>query len=67
MCGCPQFRISAAGTILSSRELPEPMCLGDPSLLAALGCLSQMPRLLERVAPPDQSFEISNGYNGMFK
>lgn len=67
MCACPQFRISAAGSSLTTRELPEPMSPGDPSLLAALGCLSQMPRLLERVVPPEQSFEISNGYNGMFK
>lgn len=67
MCTCPQFRLSPSGTILASRELPEPLSPGDPSLLAALGCLSQMPRLLERVAPPEQTFDTSSGYNGMFK
>lgn len=60
----PQFRLSVANSVLNSRELPEPGP-GDPNLLAAIGCLSQFPRLLERVVPPDQSFE--NGYCGMFR
>ncbi len=63
----PQFRVSPSGSVLTSRELPEPVGPGDPSLLAAIGCLSQFPKLLERVAPPDQSFDAVNGYCGMFK
>lgn len=63
----PQFRVSASGSVLTSRELPEPVGPGDPSLLAAIGCLSQFPKLLERVAPPDQSFDAVNGYCGLFK
>lgn len=67
MSARPQFRLSAAGSVLNSRELPEPMGPGDANLLAAIGCLSQFPHLLERVAPPDQSFETANGYCGMFR
>ncbi|KXJ74056.1 hypothetical protein RP20_CCG014457 [Aedes albopictus] len=67
MCARPQFRVSPPGSPLSARELPEPVGPGDPSLLAALGCLSQLPRLLERVVPPEQTFDTSNGYCGMFK
>lgn len=63
----PQFRLSTSGSVLTSRELPEPVGPGDPNLLAAIGCLSQFPRLLERVAPPEQTFDTSNGYCGMFK
>ncbi|ETN65399.1 hypothetical protein AND_002833 [Anopheles darlingi] len=67
MCARPQFRIAPPGTPLTARELPEPVGPGDPSLLAALGCLSQLPRLLERVVPPEQTFDAANGYCGMFK
>ncbi|XP_063697181.1 calpain-11-like [Culicoides brevitarsis] len=67
MCARPQFRVTPSGCALSARELPEPVGPGDPSLVAALGCLSQMPRLLERVAPPEQTFDTANGYCGMFK
>uniref|UniRef100_A0A182Y1U9 Uncharacterized protein n=1 Tax=Anopheles stephensi TaxID=30069 RepID=A0A182Y1U9_ANOST len=67
MCARPQFRIAPPGTPLTARELPEPVGPGDPSLLAALGCLSQLPRLLERVVPPEQTFDTANGYCGMFK
>ncbi|XP_062564473.1 calpain-11-like [Armigeres subalbatus] len=67
MCGRPMFRLSPPGLPLSARELPEPVGPGDPSLTAALGCLSQLPRLLERVVPPEQTFDTSNGYCGMFK
>lgn len=67
MCSRPQFRISATGSPLTTRELPEPVGSGDPNLLAAIGCLSQFPRLLERVAPPEQTFDAANGYCGMFK
>lgn len=63
----PQFRLSLSGSVLTSRELPEPVGPGDPNLMAAIGCLSQFPRLLERVVPPDQTFDVSNGYCGMFK
>lgn len=49
MSSRPQFRLSVAGSVLTSRELPEPASpTGDPNLLAAIGCLSQFPRLLER-------------------
>lgn len=63
----PQFRLSPAGSVLTSRELPEPVGPGDPNLLAAIGCLSQFPRLLERVAPPEQTFDTAAGYSGMFR
>lgn len=42
----PQFRVSPSGSVLTSRELPEPVGPGDPSLLAAIGCLSQFPNYL---------------------
>jgi hypothetical protein len=67
MSARPQFRLSSPGSVLNSRELPEPMGPGDANLLAAIGCLSQFPHLLERVVPPDQSFEASGGYCGMFR
>ncbi|GAB0095451.1 Calpain catalytic domain-containing protein [Sergentomyia squamirostris] len=67
MCARPQFRVSPSGSVLQARELPEPHGPGDPNLLAAIGCLSQFPKLLERVAPYDQSFDIANGYIGMFR
>lgn len=67
MSSRPQFRLSVSGSVLNSRELPEPHGPGDPNLLAAISCLSQFPRLLERVAPPDQSFDAVNGYCGMFR
>lgn len=67
MCGRPQFRLSPSGSVLAARELPEPHGPGDPNLLAAIGCLSQFPKLLERVAPSDQTFDAANGYCGMFK
>ncbi|CRL06200.1 CLUMA_CG019066, isoform A, partial [Clunio marinus] len=65
MCSDPLFRLNPSSGTLSSRELPEPYCKGDPSLLAALGSLSQMPRLLQRIAPPEQNFD--SNYCGMFK
>ncbi|XP_037917087.1 calpain-11-like isoform X2 [Hermetia illucens] len=67
MCSRPQFRLTSIGSPLTSGELPEPVGPGDPNLLAAIGCLSQFPRLLERVAPPDQTFDAASGYNGMFR
>lgn len=48
MSSRPQFRLSMPGSLLTTRELPEPVGPGDPNLLAAIGCLSQFPRLLER-------------------
>jgi hypothetical protein len=36
------------------------------NLLAAIGALSQMPRLLQRVVPPEQNFD-SGSYTGMFR
>lgn len=48
MSSRPQFRLSLPGSVLTTRELPEPVSPGDPNLLAAIGCLSQFPRLLER-------------------
>lgn len=65
MCTDPLFRLNPSSGTLSSRELPDPYCKGDPSLLAALGSLSQMPRLLQRIAPPEQNFDST--YCGMFK
>jgi hypothetical protein len=67
ICSRPQFRLTSSGQPLTTKELPEPIGPGDPSLLAAIGCLSQMPRLLERVAPPEQTFDAANGYTGLFK
>ncbi|XP_055372292.1 calpain-11-like isoform X2 [Condylostylus longicornis] len=67
ICTRPLFRLSSSGCVLTSRELPEPVGPGDPNLLAAIGCLSQFPRLMERVVPPEQSFDAANGYCGMFR
>lgn len=61
----PLFRLNPSSGTLSARELPDPYCKGDPSLLAALFSLSQMPRLLQRIAPPEQNFD--SNYCGMFK
>lgn len=65
MCACPLFRLNPSSVTLLALELPDPYCKGDQSLLAALGSLSQMPRLLQRIAPPEQNFDA--GYCGMFK
>ena len=39
--------------------------LGDPWLLSAVSSLTLTPRFLDRVVPPDQSFE--HGYCGVFR
>lgn len=65
MCSDPLFRLNPSSGTLLARELPDPYCKGDPSLLAALGSLNQMPRLLQRIAPPEQNFD--SNYCGMFK
>lgn len=67
MSSRPLFRLSLPGSVLISQELPDPVGPGDPNLMAAIGCLSQFPRLFERVAPPEQTFDAANGYCGMFK
>lgn len=67
MSSRPLFRLSLPGSVLTAHELPDSVGPGDPNLLAAIGCLSQFPRLLERVVPPEQTFDTSNGYCGMFK
>lgn len=48
MSSRPLFRFSPPGSVLTAFELPEHVGPGDPNLLAAIGCLSQFPRLLER-------------------
>ncbi|CAH0387534.1 unnamed protein product [Bemisia tabaci] len=45
----------------------EPGELGDPWFLAAISTLSLTPRLLDRVVPPDQSFDAGTTYCGMFR
>ena len=40
--------------------------LGDPWLLAAVSALTLTPKFLERVVPPDQSFD-SPQYCGLFR
>lgn len=48
MSSRPQFRLSMPGSVLTSRELPEPHGQGDANLLGAIGCLSNFPQLFER-------------------
>lgn len=41
--------------------------LGDQWLLAAIASLALTPRFLDRVVPPDQGFDNSHGYCGVFR
>ncbi|KAK4873941.1 hypothetical protein RN001_013301, partial [Aquatica leii] len=41
--------------------------LGDQWLMAAVASLALTPRFLDRIVPPDQSFESSNSYCGVFR
>lgn len=60
ICGRPSFIASGAGRF--DVELGE---LGDPWLLAAVSSLTLTPRFLDRVVPPDQSFDLH--YCGLFR
>lgn len=67
MCQRPKFIAdSCADSIEGSRFDVEPGELGDTWLLAAVSSLTLTPRFLDRVVPPDQSFE-PNSYCGLFR
>ncbi|XP_026472325.1 calpain-11-like isoform X2 [Ctenocephalides felis] len=68
LCARPIFRTPVPpGMVPPARELPDPGGTGDPNLLGAIGVLAQLPRLLDRVIPPGQSFDPAQGYCGMFR
>lgn len=45
----------------------EPGELGDHSFLAAVSSLTLTPKFLDRVVPPDQSFDTTTSYCGLFR
>lgn len=45
----------------------EPGELGDHSFLAAVSSLTLTPKFLDRVVPPDQSFDPTTSYCGLFR
>lgn len=67
MCQRPKFIAeTCADSMEGVRFDVEAGELGDTWLLAAMSSLTLTPRFLDRVVPPDQSFDAGN-YCGMFR
>ncbi|EEB14001.1 Calpain A, putative [Pediculus humanus corporis] len=67
LCQRPKFTVeNCSDNLENSRFDIEVGELGDVWLLAAISSLTLTPRFLERVVPPDQSFD-SNNYCGVFR
>ncbi|KAL0275667.1 UNVERIFIED_CONTAM: hypothetical protein PYX00_003457 [Menopon gallinae] len=67
MCQRPKFIAeTCADSMEGARFDVEAGELGDTWLLAAMSSLTLTPRFLDRVVPPDQSFDAGN-YCGMFR
>lgn len=69
MCQRPRFlgEASGGGGGSDHRFAVESGELGDQWLLAAVASLALTPRFLDRVVPPDQGFETSHAYCGLFR
>nr|XP_022900418.1 calpain-9-like isoform X1 [Onthophagus taurus] len=65
MCQRPRFIGDNSGDLL--RFAVESGELGDQWLLAAVASLALTPRFLDRVVPPDQGFDNSQSYCGVFR
>jgi hypothetical protein len=70
MCQRPRFIATdgggGGGAVDCGRLDVEGGELGDPWLLAAISSLTLTPRFLDRVVPPDQTFDPST-YCGLFR
>jgi hypothetical protein len=70
MCQRPKFiatESGGSGTAADAGRLDvEAGELGDPWLLAAISSLTLTPRFLDRVVPPDQTFDPAT-YCGLFR
>lgn len=64
MCQRPRFVSENSG---EGRFAVEAGDLGDQWLLAAVASLALTPRFLDRVVPPDQGFDNSHSYCGVFR
>jgi hypothetical protein len=64
MCQRPRFVSENAGETRFAVEAGE---LGDQWLLAAVASLALTPRFLDRIVPPDQGFDNSHSYCGVFR
>ncbi|XP_056673371.1 calpain-13 [Monodelphis domestica] len=62
--GISKFDIQQGLTVLESRFIFLCLLTGDCWFLAALGSLTQRPKLLAKIIPPNQSFK--QGYAGIF-
>lgn len=65
MCQRPRFMSESTND--GSRFSVEAGELGDQWLLAAVASLALTPRFLDRVVPPDQGFDNSHSYCGLFR
>ncbi|XP_065156312.1 calpain-9-like isoform X1 [Atheta coriaria] len=65
MCQRPKFISENPNDLL--RFAVESGELGDQWLLAAVASLALTPRFLDRVVPPDQGFDNTSGYCGVFR
>lgn len=65
MCQRPRFINDNTNDI--HRFAVESGDLGDQWLLAAVASLALTPRFLDRVVPPDQGFDVTNSYCGVFR
>lgn len=65
MCQRPRFLNDNTNDV--QRFQVESGELGDQWLLAAITSLALTPRFLERVVPPDQGFDNSHSYCGVFR
>lgn len=70
MCQRPRFIATdgtgSVGAVDCGRLDVEAGELGDPWLLAAISSLTLTPRFLDRVVPPDQTFDPA-AYCGLFR
>ncbi|RZC40740.1 Peptidase C2 domain containing protein, partial [Asbolus verrucosus] len=64
MCQRPRFVSDSSGE--TQRFAVEAGDLGDQWLLAAVASLALTPRFLDRIVPPDQGFDNSHSYCGVF-
>ncbi|XP_049817199.1 calpain-9-like isoform X2 [Aethina tumida] len=63
---CQRPKFIEENSLESGKFTLEPGELGDQWLLAAVVSLALTPRFLDRVVPPDQGFNPTNSYCGLF-